>query len=279
MVINGWRIAQEILEELKKKIFSKGLKLELAAILIGDDSGLKKFVELKDKAAKSIGIESQSYFFPDNISEEDLIKGVQNISADPGVNGIFIELPLPKHINTQNILNAIPSDKDLDALSKPLQEKFFSGDFYVLPPAVESVKMIFEKYNIEPQGKKVAIFGYGFLVGKPVAYWLEKQGAEISVIRSKTENPGELSRQADIVITGVGKPGLVTGDMVKHGATVIDFGYGKNPAGKMIGDVDFDSVSSKASLITPVPGGMGPILIAAVLKNLVKLSLASNLTE
>lgn len=277
MIINGRQIAEEMLEELKREISSKGLKLCLAAVLVSNDAGLKKFIELKEKTARSIGIDFKSYFFDESISEGNLIKEITEISANLDINGVFIELPLPGH-DVQNILDAIPSEKDLDALSKPLQDRFFSGDFSVLPPAVESVKMVFEKYGIDPKGKKIAIFGYGFLVGKPVAFWLEKLGAEVSVIRSKTENPAEISKKADIVIAGVGKPGLVTGDMVKNGAIVIDFGYGKNPAGKMVGDVDFDSVSSKASLITPVPGGMGPILIAAVLKNLVKSVLNKSLS-
>lgn len=272
MIINGKQIAEEILNELEQEIKDQSLKLQMAAVLVSNDQALKKFVELKEKAAKQIGVGFKSYFFDESISEDDLIKEIEKISAEPETNGVFIELPLPQHINAQNILNAITSEKDLDALSRSLQDRFYSGDFSILPPAVESVKIVFKKYGIDPRGKKVAIFGYGFLVGKPVTYWLEKQGAEVLVVRSKTENPGELSRQADIVITGVGKPDLVRGDVVKEGVIVIDFGYGKNAGGKMVGDVDFESVSSKASLITSVPGGMGPILIVAVLKNLAKLN-------
>ncbi len=271
MIIDGKQIAEEVLEGLKKAIQERKLSLKMAAVLVSNDLALKKFVELKEKAAKSIGVGFKGYFFDENISEENLINEVEKISAEPEIEGVFIELPLPKHVNTQNILDVIPSEKDLDALSQPLQDKFFSGDFSILPPAVEAVRMVFKKYNIDPKGKKIAVFGHGFLVGKPVAYWLEKQGVEVSVIRSKTENPAEISKEADVIISGVGKPGLITGDMVKEGAVVIDFGYGKKD-NKMVGDVDFDSVLPKASLITPVPGGMGPILIAAVLKNLIVLN-------
>lgn len=272
MIIDGRQIAQEVLDELKKEIKARSLKLQMAAVLVSNDQALKKFVELKEKAAKQIGVGFKSYFFEESISEEKLIDEIKKISFYPEIHGVFIELPLPAHIDVQNILNAIPSEKDLDALSKTLQDRFYSGDFSILPPAVESVKIVFKEYSIDPRGKKVAIFGYGFLVGKPVTYWLEKQGSEVLAIRIETENPGELSRQADIVITGVGKPDLVRGDIVKEGVIVIDFGYGKNASGKMVGDVDFESVYSKASLITPVPGGMGPILIAAVLKNLIILN-------
>lgn len=271
MIINGRQIANEILESLKVETSLKNLKLTMVAVLVGDKPGLKTFVKLKGKAANSVGVDFQSYFFPENISEDLLLEKVREIAGDSIVSGVFIELPLPKHINVQNILNTIPASKDLDILSKPNQDRFFSGDFYILPPAVEAVKIIFDKHNIKPAGKKAAVFGYGFLVGKPVSYWLEKRGAEVSVIRSSTENTEKYSQQADIIISGVGKPGLIKGDMVKEGALVIDFGYSKKD-NKMAGDVDFDSVVLQASLITPVPGGVGPILIAAVLKNLVKLN-------
>ena len=191
--------------------------------------------------------------------------------ADRGVSGVFIELPLPKHIDAQNIFDVIPSNKDPDVLSKSLQDKFFSGNFFILPPAVESLKIVFEKYGVNPKGKKAAVFGQGFLVGKPISYWLEKNGAKVCRIDIHTKNPGKCSRESDLIISGVGKFGLVTGDIVKDGVIVVDFGYGKKN-GKILGDVDFKSVSAKALLITPVPGGMGPILIATVLKNLVKLN-------
>lgn len=286
MIIDGRKIADEILADIKKEITGKNLKLRLAAILVGNDPEFEKFVELKGRAAKKIGVEFAIYQFSEEIETEKLAKRMREVSTVS--DGILVELPLPKHIDQQKILNEIPIEKDVDVLSYKAQARFYSNleaklpslhievehryIGYILPPPVEAVKMVFEKYNIEPKGKKVALFGYGFLVGKPVAYWLNKQEAEVSVIRSTTKNPGELSRQADIVITGVGKPGLVTGDMVKNGVVVIDFGYGKNSEGKMAGDVNFNSVSREVSLITPVPGGMGPILIAAVLKNLILLN-------
>src|SRR3989338_5818897 len=278
MLINGKQMAGETLAKLREEIASKKLNLKMAAVLACPEGveglALKRFVELKEKAAKSIGVGFKSYFFDESISEAELVKEVEKISADKEIDGVFIELPLPKHINAQNILDAIPAGKDLDVLARLNQDKFFSGDFLILPPAVESVKMVLDKYSIDLRGKKIAVFGYGFLVGKPVSFWLDKQGAKTSVIRSKTENPGGISVEADIIISGVGKPGLIGGNMVKEGAVIIDFGYG-NKDGKMVGDVDFDSVSSKASLITPVPGGMGPILITAVLSNLVKLKMKS----
>lgn len=269
MIIEGKKISQEILENLKGEIISKKLKLRLAAILVGSDPEFKKFVELKGRAAESMGIIFKMYQFSENISTEELREKVREICNKN--EGVLVELPLPKHIDSKIILNEVPVKKDVDVLSDKAQAEFYRGRSKVFPPAVEAVKTIFNQYNINPKAKKVAVFGYGILVGKPISSWLERSGAEVSLIRSNTENPTGFSREADIIISGVGKPGLITRDMVKDGVIVIDFGYG-NKNGKMVGDVEFDAILPKALLITPVPGGMGPILIAAVLKNLLKLN-------
>lgn len=277
MIIDGKQIAQEVLEKLGEEIKEKNLKLQLGAVLIGDDPEFKKFVKLKEKAAERLGIDFTTYRFPEGIEAGELKNNLVEISEL--ADGALVELPLPKHIDQQAVLNDISVEKDVDVLSDEAQKLFYENKSKINPPAVEALKIVLEKSSILLNGKKAAVFGQGVLVGKPISHWLEQEGVEVVRIRSKTENPERLSLEADIIITGVGKPGLITGDMVQEGAIVIDFGYGKNTAGKMVGDVDFYSVSSKASLITPVPGGMGPILIAAVLKNLVKLSLASNLAE
>lgn len=266
------------------KIINNNLKLRLAAILVGEDSEFKKFVELKSKAATKVGVGFEMYQFPENIETKELKNELAKISEKS--DGVLIELPLPKHIDQQAILNKIPVDKDVDVLSDEAQDRFYSHgqdlevelplgsstSKQVLPPAVGALKIVLEQYKVGLQGKKAVVFGQGILVGKPMSHWLEQQGAEVSRINSKTEKPEQFSIVADIVVAGVGKPGIIKGDMVKEDVVVVDFGYGKKD-GKMFGDVDFDSVVPKASLITPVPGGMGPILIAAVLKNLVTLNL------
>ena len=173
-------------------------------------------------------------------------------------------MPIPEKIDSVAILNTIPVQKDVDILSFEAQEKFYSGDFSILPPAVEAVKSIFEDYKIEAKNKKAVVFGQGVLVGKPVSFWLEKQGSLVTAIDEFTKNPETYSREADILIAGVGKINLIKEGMVKEGAVVIDFGP----------DVDFESVSKKSSFITPPMGGVGPIVIAAVLKNLVNLNLS-----
>ena len=266
MNIDGKKIKDKVLNKLKSEIGSE--KLRLVGILVGDHPGSRKFMELKEKAAKEIGVDFKLYEFPEDISTTKLRDELNKIAKQGVSHGIIIELPLPEQINTQYILNTIPIEKDVDVLSTKAQGAFFVGKSNILPPAVEAVRIVFEEHDIDIKGKDIAIFGYGLLIGKPIANWLAMQGASVFVINEFTKHPEEISKEADIIISGVGQSGLIKEDMVKKGVVVVDFGYSKD--GK--GDVDFDSVSKKASLITPVPGGMGPVVVAAVLKNLRKLN-------
>lgn len=272
-VIDGRKIADEILEELKIKVqvaVNEGKNpLRLAAVLVGNNPEFEKFVQLKGKNAVKIGIEYPIYQFSDKITQEELTKRVREISGI--ADGILIELPLPAHLYAQGILNEIPLEKDVDVLSDSAQKFFYDDNSKILPPAVEALKIVFEKYGVEIKNKKTTVFGWGVLIGKPIAHWLKKQGAEVSIVRSKTENPEKLSSEADIIISGVGKPNLITENMVRDGAVVIDFGYGKL-GDKMVGDVQYEFVKEKASLISPVPGGMGPLLTVVVLRNLIALN-------
>jgi len=294
MVIDGRKIADRILGELKSEVAKIKKPPYLAAVLVsphtkrepapaapsgasprygvgvGDDAGSRRFLESKKKAAESVGIECRIYEFPEKISNGELRKKLNQIVKATTCGGMIIELPLPEYLNTQAILNAVPEEKDPDVLSQKAQGAFFAGRSDILPPSVEAVKQILEEYKIEPKGKLVAVFGYGLLVGKPVSQWLTQQGAMVSVINEFTLNAERYSLNADIIVSGVGKPGLIKSDMVKDDAIVIDFGFAGMEKG-IAGDVDFEEVSKKASLITPIPGGTGPIVVAAVLKNFVKL--------
>jgi methylenetetrahydrofolate dehydrogenase (NADP+)/methenyltetrahydrofolate cyclohydrolase len=270
MIIDGRKIADGILSELKNELVKLKKLPYLAAVLVGDDSGSRRFLELKKKAAESIGIECRIYEFPEKISNGELRKNLNQIVKATTCGGMIIELPLPAHLNTQAILNAVPEEKDPDVLSQKAQGTFFAGRSKILPPSVEAVRVILTQSGNEPRGKNCAIFGYGLLVGKPVSHWLIQQGATVSVINEFTLNAERYSLNADIIVSGVGKPGLIKSDMIKDGAVVIDFGFATTEKG-ITGDVDFEGVSKKASLITPVPGGTGPIVVAAVLKNFVKL--------
>lgn len=278
MIIDGRKIAQRILDEVKEKVKNSEKPLRLIGILVGESKELKKFIDLKKKAAEEIGVDFRSYEFPKDITNSKLRKELNKIAKAKVNHGIIIELPLPKHLNTQYLLNIIPEEKDVDVLSEKSQGKFFAGRTKILPPSVEAMKQIFQEYKINPKGKTAAVFGYGLLVGKQVSHWLVNQGATVSIITEFTKEPERFSKEADIIVSGVGpirgkdtlralaasngvNKYLITEDMVKDGATVIDFGE----------DVDFEAVSGKAGLITPPVGGVGPIVVASVLKNLVDL--------
>lgn len=271
MIVDGKKIAEEMLADIAKQAGQLKKLPKLTAVLVGQHPGSKRFLELKRKAAEKVGLKFERQEFPGDLPEAVLVSRLRVLAQEPENKGVLIELPLPRQFNAEVILNTVPPEKDVDVLSGVAQKKYFSGDFSILPPAVEAVRVIFEKYGVQPKGKKAAIFGQGLLVGKPIAYWLYQRGAKVSVADEFTKNPSQYSQTADILISGVGKAHLVGAEMVKEGAVIIDFGY-ENLEGKMVGDINFDEVISKASLITPVPGGVGPIVIAAVLKNLVKLN-------
>ncbi len=270
MIVDGKKIADEILNELSSEIKELPKKLQAAAVLVGDKGSGRKFLDVKKKAAKKVGIELRIYEFPEDISNKELRKKLVQIVKGSTISGMIIELPLPEHLNTQYILNSIPEEKDPDVLSQKSQGSFFVGKSKILPPSVEAVKTILKVNHIEIKGKRCAVFGYGLLVGKPISHWLANGGATVDIINEFTKEPDKISKEADIIISGVGKPNLITADMVKDGAVVIDFGY-EELDGKLVGDVDFDEVSKKSSLITPVIGGVGPLVVATVLRNLVTL--------
>ncbi len=261
MIIDGKKIAEEVISQIADKSKQPSEPLRLAGILVGDNQSARKFLELKKTTASKVGIDFRIYEFPETITTQQLRKEVVAISKAQVNSGVIIELPLPLHINTQYILNAIPEEKDVDVLSQKAQGAFFTGRSKILPPSVEAVKITFEKYNIDPRGKNCAVFGYGLLVGRPISHWLAANGATVSIINEFTPNPKPMAQNADIIISGVGSANLITADMVKDGAIIIDFGP----------DVDFASVSPKCSLITPPTGGVGPLVIASVLKNLIEL--------
>lgn len=251
-ILDGKKLSEEILEDLKEK---SGKRLKLAAILIGNNKNSLIFLRQKEKACKFVGVDFQLYQFPEKISQESLEDEVRKISNLEN-HGIIIQLPLPEHINTQKVLNLIPSEKDVDLLS----EKTPQGK--ILSPVLAGILELFKKYKIRVEGKNVVVAGYGKLVGRPAADWMKRKGAKVFVIDEKTSNIPSITQKADILISGTGKKGLVDGNMVKKGVVIVD----------AAGDVDFESVEKKASYITPVPGGLGPMTVAMLLKNLILLN-------
>ena len=237
-ILDGKKLAEKILRNLKKEVEKKQLKLKLAVVLVGNDFSSKVFIRKKQEACEKIGVGFELFKFSAKISTSGLKKEIKKIGKDPIVSGIVIQLPLPKKFNTDEILNLIPPKKNIEIIS----------------PVVCAIERLLKEYKISLLAKKVVLVGRGRLVGQPLAAWFKKQKIDFSNI--------DKIKQADIVISGVGKQNLITGEMVKRRVVVIDVG----------GDVDFQAVSKKASYISPVPGGVGPLTVACLLKNLAKLS-------
>lgn len=260
VIIDGKKIAEEIKEFLKQEILKTGKKLKLAIVQVGDDPVSKKFIERKVKFAEEIGVKTKVYNLPADITTNKLRKKMAEICKIS--EGVIIQLPLPAHINTQYILNSIPQKKDMDVLSENRSK--------CLTPVVGAIKKILDKNNIDIAGKNVAVIGAGILVGKPAMIWFINQGATVFALRRSTQNISKYTKEADIIVTGVGKPGIIKSDMVKEGVIIIDAGTAFEK-GKLAGDVD-SAVAQKASIFTPVPGGVGPLTVAMVFKNLLELN-------
>ncbi len=253
-ILDGKKLAEKLLSEIKTALADSQRKLRLACVLVGKDSDSLIFVAQKEKAGLKAGIDFKLYSFPKETGFPELADKVGKICDDPQNDGVIIQLPLPEHIDADKILNLIPAEKDVDSLSGKNPD--------ILSPVAAGIKEFFKEYGISAKKKKAAVVGRGRLVGRPAAEWLEKQGAEVSIIDKSTPNPSSITREADIVVSATGVPGLITGDMIKEGAVVLDAGR----------DVDFQSVSLKAGFVSPVPGGLGPLTVALVLRNLLILN-------
>ncbi len=271
MNIDGKKIAAEIMARVAAEVTKMKTPPLVAAVLVGAQEEMRRFLEIKEEMATKAGFKYKWYEFPADISTAKLRAEINKLAKMKSVSGIILELPLPEHINQQVVLNAIPQEKDPDVLSQKAQGAFFVGRSEVMPPCPAAVKAILDYHKIDVVGKRVAVFGYGLLVGRPAAHMLASMKASVIVIGRNDANQAELCRQADIIVTGTGKVKMITADMVKEGAIVMDFGYGKID-NKISGDVDFESVSKKASLITPVPGGVGPLVCATALENVIRLT-------
>ncbi len=271
ILLDGKKLSHKICADLKQNITGMKKQFRLAAVVVGRDPVIEKFVAQKKKIAESIGIEVRIYPFDEAITTNELRKRLVEIVHEKKNSGVIIQLPLPPHINTQYILNAVTPEKDVDVLSSRAIGNFVVGKSLVMPPVAGAIRALFEEYGIDYAGKRVVVMGAGTLVGKPMALWFLNEGVTFSVVRSSTSSPQEFLLNADIIISGVGKPRFINGEMVKDGVVVIDAGTSESE-GKVAGDVDFESVALRASYMTPVPGGVGPVTIAVLLKNLVILA-------
>lgn len=255
------RVANEV-----KELNQKGISVCLAVILVGSDPASQIYVANKKKACEQLGIISKEYLLPEATTQDELLALVNKLNNDKTVNGILCQLPLPKGLNEKAVIAAINPEKDVDAFHPVNVGKIMIGDYDFLPCTPAGVMEMLSFYNIDVCGKECVVIGRSNIVGKPMGMLLLHKNGTITICHSRTQNLSEVTAKADILVAAVGKAKFVTADMVKQGAVVIDVGMNRED-GKLCGDVDFDAVSQKASYITPVPGGVGPMTIAMLMQN------------
>ena len=273
IIIDGKEVAKEKREQIKKRVKElkmKGKSVGLAVIIVGENPASRVYVNNKKKGCLEVGIESYEYALPESTTEKELKALVEKLNNDDRVNGILCQLPLPKHINEDAVINTISPEKDVDAFHPENVGHIMIGDYTFLPCTPAGIMEMLKFYNISVSGKKCVVIGRSNIVGKPMAMLLLKENGTVEICHSKTENLKEETLSADILVAAVGKTRFVTEDMVKQGAVVIDVGMNRDEEGKLCGDVDFVNVEKKASYITPVPGGVGPMTITMLLENTVR---------
>lgn len=269
-IIDGKKISEEIKDELKIEIAKLKNKPSLAVIIVGNNPASQIYVQNKKNACEKIGIKSFSYELDEKIEEKEILKLINELNEDKKINGILVQLPLPKHIDEKNIIEAINPKKDVDGFHPLNIGKMILREETLLPCTPSGIIELLKKSKINIEGKHAVILGRSNIVGKPVAELLLNENATISICHSKTENLNEITRQADILIVSIGKAQFIKKEMIKKDVVIIDVGINRMENKKIYGDVDFDDCFEKSSLITPVPGGVGPMTIAMLMKNTLK---------
>ena len=268
------KVRGSILEEVNG-LKDKGVRPGLAVIIVGEDPASKVYVRNKERACEECGFYSEKYALPEETTQEELLGLIDELNHNPRIDGILCQLPVPKHINEQAIIDAISPEKDVDAFHPINVGKIMVGNFDFLPCTPAGVMQLLEEYDIDPNGKNCVVIGRSNIVGKPMAMLLLHKNGTVTICHSRTKNLKEVCAQADILVAAVGKADFVTADMVKEGAVVIDVGMNRKD-GKLCGDVAFDEVNEKASYLTPVPGGVGPMTITMLMKNTLKAAKLQN---
>ena len=268
--IDGKEVSAAVREQIAaevRELKSKGITPGLAVIIVGNDPASRVYVNNKKKGCEQVGMNSFEYALPEETTTDELIALIEKLNNDKDVHGILCQLPVPKHIDEEKVLNAISPEKDVDAFHPVNCGKVMTGDYTFAPCTPAGMVEMLKYYNIPVAGKHCVIIGRSNIVGKPMAMLMLKNNATVTVCHSKTANLSEITKQADILVAAVGRANFVTADMVKDGAVVLDVGINRMEDGKLCGDVDFNDVAEKTSYITPVPGGVGPMTITMLLKN------------
>ncbi len=278
-IIDGKAVSQFVKDEVKKEVSAlgeKGVSVGLAVIIVGNDPASRTYVNNKKKACEATGIISEEYALPEDTTMDELLALIKELNAKKSINGILCQLPLPKHLDEKAVIENIDPIKDVDAFHAVNTGHIMIGDYSFLPCTPAGIMEMLKYYNIEIEGKECVVIGRSNIVGKPMAMLLLQKNGTVTICHSRTKNLKEVTSRADILVAAVGVPYFVTADMVKDGAVVIDVGMDRNKEGKLCGDVDFAEVEKKASYITPVPGGVGPMTIATLMKNTVTAAKLQN---
>ena len=271
-IIDGKQISLDIKNELKEKVAKykeQGIEITLAVVKVGNDPASAVYVRNKEKACEYVGINSKTLVLPEETTEEELLNVVKELNEDKNVNGILVQLPLPKHIDESKVLLTIDSTKDVDGFHPVNVGKMVIGEDTFLPCTPAGIIEMIKRTDIDIEGKECVVIGRSNIVGKPMAMLMLKENATVTIAHSRTKDLKEVTKRADIIVAAIGKAKFVTADYVKEGAVVIDVGMDRDENGKLCGDVDYADVEPKAGAITPVPGGVGPMTIAMLMHNCV----------
>jgi len=273
-LLDGAALAGELRIEFKtrvERLSQSGLRPGLAVIMVGDDHASQVYVRNKIKNCKEVGILSRQQLLPANTDETTLLATIASLNADPNIHGILVQLPLPKHINEARALAAVNPDKDVDGFHISNAGALAQGDPRIVPCTPKGIMRMLEKASVSLEGAEAVVLGRSNIVGKPMALLLMMAGATVSICHSKTKDIANHTRRADVLVCAVGRPNFVTGDMIKDGAVIVDVGINRaEGSNKLCGDVDFASCLAKASKLSPVPGGVGPMTIAMLLENTIE---------
>ena len=272
-IIDGKKLAKKIREKLKIKcdeLKQKGIYPKLAVIMVGNNPASKVYVRNKSNACADVGVEYVEYLLEENIEQEELIELIKKLNEDKTINGILLQSPIPMHLDINEAFKTITYIKDVDGFSPASVGKLCIGEDTFISCTPYGVMKMLEEYNIDLNGKHVVILGRSNIVGKPLIQCCLQKNATVTICHSKTQKLEEITKQADVLISAIGQPEFVKTDMIKDKAVVIDVGINRNKDGKLVGDVDFENVKEKASYITPVPGGVGPMTIAMLMNNVIK---------